>query len=507
MLKQSDLNRSAMNRTLLLSIHFYEGWYYGAGDWPPAPARLFQALVSGAAIGCQLADEYKAALEWLEALEAPVIVAPIAHQGQAFKNYVPNNNLDSVGNDPKRVVEIRDAKSIRPHIFDSHVPLLFAWRFDSSESAEESARVVCKIAERLYQLGRGVDMAWAYAELLDANDIESSVACNGCVAIYRPSKNGAGKELLSPQKGSLASLKARFEANRSRFTIITEKKRNQICFSLPPKPRFAKIAYDAPPRRFLFEIRAATNEESFVALPCTQSAELVVSLRDKAVDRLRETLYEKADTINRVLIGRGATEADKSARIRIVPIPSIGHSHADRAIRRVLVEVPSNCPLRADDVEWAFSGIECIDPTTGEIIWNLVYSKELGMLNHYGIGDSGQNGFQVWRTITPAALPIIRKGRRITGTMRLKHERKLARTVMQALRHTGVTIPVDSIHVQHEPFDRNSVRAEKFVMPERFSERGLHHIEIVFTQPLHGPLVIGNGRYLGLGLMAPKIDV
>ena len=44
-------------------------------------------------------------------------------------------------------------------------------------------------------------------------------------------------------------------------------------------------------------------------------------------------------------------------------------------------------------------------------------------------------------------------------------------------------------------------------MPERFVARGLHHVEIAFAQAVRGPLVIGNGRYLGLGLMAPQKDI
>ena len=77
---------------------------------------------------------------------------------------------------------------------------------------------------------------------------------------------------------------------------------------------------------------------------------------------------------------------------------------------------------------------------------------------------------------------------------------------MQALRHAGVAVPVESIRVQREPFDRNGARAEEFAVPERFAARGLHHVEIAFAQAVRGPLVIGNGRYLGLGLMAPQKD-
>lgn len=489
-----------MNDALLISIRFHDGRYHGAGDWPPAPARLFQALVAGVARGIKLADKDAAALEWLEKLDAPVIATPVARIGQSCKTYVPNNDLDAVSGDLKRIGEIRTAKNIRPHIFDSETPLLFVWTFKGGEDDNGNARTICQIAEQLYQLGRGVDMAWAWAEVLDASEVETRLARHGGV-VHSPSKGEAGKARLCPRKGSLASLKERYDANRTRFTYMEGRKVQQL-FSQPPKPRFTKVAYDTPPRHVLFELRAVTHDESFVPWPSIKAVELVAALRDKAASRLKEVLPEKAGEIDRVLIGREATEADKTARVRILPLPSIGHVHADRAIRRVLVEVPPNCPLRADDMAWAFSGLDEIDP-----LWNLVRAAEHGMLGHYGVGESEQNAFRVWRTITPAALPVMRMGRGTAGAKRVAGEAKAARAVVQALRHAGVAVPVESIRVQREPFDRNGARAEEFAMPERFVARGLHHVEIAFAQAVRGPLVIGNGRYLGLGLMAPQKDI
>ena len=40
----------------------------------------------------------------------------------------------------------------------------------------------------------------------------------------------------------------------------------------------------------------------------------------------------------------------------------------------------------------------------------------------------------------------------------------------------------------------------------RFAKERLWHVEIAFAEPQRGPLVIGDGRYLGLGLMAPLQD-
>ena len=289
-----------MNDALLLSIRFHDGRYHGAGNWPPAPARLFQALVAGAARGFQLADKDVVALEWLETLDAPVIAAPTVREGQSFTNFVPNNDLDKYDGDPRKIGEIRTPKTVRPHMFNAETPLLFIWTFDNDPSSEDHARTVCQIAERLYQLGRGVDMAWAWGELLDADEVKTRLARHGG-AVYRPSKNGTDKALFCPAKGSLASLKVRYGANRTRFTYTGK----QQLFSQPPKPRFAKIAYDAPTGHFLFEMREATSAESFAPWPSPNAAELVVALRDKAADRLKMCYPKKPERLTACLLAAG----------------------------------------------------------------------------------------------------------------------------------------------------------------------------------------------------------
>lgn len=496
-----------MPRVLLIAVRFHDGRYHGAGDWPPSPARLFQALVAGAACGRALTEADKAALAWLETLDAPLVATPTVRNGQGFKNYVPNNDLDAVGGDPRRIGGIRAPKMIKPRLFDATNGLLYAWNFEGNGTAENHARIVCKIAERLYQLGRGVDMAWAWGEVLDENEIEARLARHGGV-LHRPSKDGAGSPLLCPQDGSLTSLEARFDANRERLTKIGNGTKVQRLFSQAPKPRFVSIAYDSPPRRFLFDLRATTPDAPFVPWPFTRVAALVMHLRDRAAKRLQNALPKEEAKIDRVLIGRNAAEADKAARVRIVPLPSIGHQQADHAIRRVLVDIPPNCPLRADDLAWAFSGLDGeIDPETGEILSVLVPTEDHEMLTHYGINDAEQDAFRLWRTVTPAALPVMRPLGKIGGGTRARSEAKTAFEVGQALRHVGIMTKVNTTRVQREPFERKGERAEAFTVPERFAARGLHHVEVAFAEAVRGPLIIGDGRYMGLGLMAPVKDV
>jgi CRISPR-associated protein Csb2 len=115
--------------------------------------------------------------------------------------------------------------------------------------------------------------------------------------------------------------------------------------------------------------------------------------------------------------------------------------------------------------------------------------------------------------VTPAALPEGAKRRRIEPT-RLREEAKrgaerrseqeqAAGAVVQALRHAEVQGHPMSIRAQREPFEAHGERVEAFSPGTRFPKERLWHVEITFEEPVTGSLVIGDGRYCGLGLMAP----
>ncbi len=500
---------------LLITVRFHDGRYHGRPDWPPSPARLFQALVAGAGRGRELDDVDADALRWLEKLAPPVIAAPFHRPGQGFSNFVPNNDLDAVGGDPANVGKIRTAKQIKPVLFDAETPLHYVWTLNAGD--DQDAKRVCAMAERLYQLGRGVDMAWATGDIVDDEQAETQIrAYDGM--IHRPG-GATGQALAAPMSGTLCSLIARHQ--HQRFEHLPSNRTTSQVFRQPPKPLLQQIAYDSPPKRLLFDL---VGDMAPVTL--TDIVELTRNVRDAAAQRLSEALPDWHGEIERCLVGRGADEADKLRRISILPLPSIGHPHVSPAIRRVLVNIPAACPLRVDDLAWAFSGLEVVsasmDQDTGEITEQLTLSSatDRGMFRHYGIGEA--NGQRLWRTVTPLALPVSRRridpARRVagdgrpadvkSGSERSEENKNAAASLRQALRQAGVQAEVGSIRLQCEPFSGKGARAEAFepdneVLRKRFSKHRLWHAEILLSAPQMGPLIIGDGRYLGLGLMAP----
>ncbi len=501
-----------MSRALLITVRLHDSRYHGMGDGPPSPARLFQALVAGAGLSGPLGMEDDKAMEWLERRDPPTIASPVMVNGKSFRNAVPNNDLDTVDGNLQRMAQIRTWKPITPRVFDVGTPLLYAWSFDKDDESDRQAQQICAIAERLYQFGRGVDMAWAWGEVLRQGELEARLS-NYPGLVHRPSNGGTGKTLACPKPGTLESLKERYAASSQRFRPEGTGSVARHLFFQPPKPRFVQVAYESPPSRRLYELRQGTADAPFGAWPLARASRLVGWLRDGGAKRLRDALPDRSSEIERILVGRkadGADDGPTSLRVRIVPLPSIGHYHADQQIRRVLIEVPAGCPLRADDVYWAFCGLDIVDTETGEVLI-LTPTADESMLAHYGVTDGVRS--RAWRTVTPTALPEQARRRRIDpahvtaeakdGAERAAEEARAAAAVLQAVRQADVRTGAEAIRVQREPFEAHGERVEAFAPGTRFAKERLWHVEIVFSAPVAGPVIIGDGRFLGLGVMAP----
>ena len=294
---------------------------------------------------------------------------------------------------------------------------------------------------------------------------------------------------------------------RNRFRTGGTNRKPVRVFVQPPKPLLAKVAYDARPLRLVFDLRKGADV--FAPWPLSTAAALVETVRDMAASRLCDAAPDLAAGVERYLIGRGATNADKAMRVWIMPIPSVGHPDVEMTIRRVAIYVPQSCPLKADDLAWAFSQVAWTDEDG-------VIERELRQADDDRMVGRFERRGKRWRSVTPFALPTARR-RRIEparraeeakgGIERAREEARAAAAVRQALRHAGIRAPVGAAQVQREPLHRRGERAEAFATGTRFPKEALWHVEMTFAEPVAGPLVLGDGRYLGLGLMCPSDPV
>lgn len=492
-----------MTDTLVVTVHLLGEAYNGTGDWPPAPSRLFQALVAGAARGRQIDDADRAVLLWLEGLPPPRIAAPIAVPTPVPAAWVPNNDLDSIGEPADKIIRrgdktgpaisfVRVAKRTERRRIEVPAPILYVYAVETPPPSG-----VEDLAERLYRLGRGDDPAFASAELTTLAAAEERFVAHPGV-LHVPAGTGA---VPVPVVGTLASLEERQAKTLARFQIEGQGLRARTIFVQPPKAIFGRVGYGTPPRRLAFDINSG---DRFAPMPLRHAAVLVDGLRKAAARRLAD---DGAPDAERLIVGRGASADDLARRVTVVPVPSIGHAETDPSIRRVEVHIPPQCPLSEADVAWSFRGLVPCDPQTGEVLGHgmLVAATDRAM------GERYDGPARRWRSITPLALAASR--RRIPpdapavaakpGAERQAEEDAAAAHVRVAVAQASIRACPAEVRVQREPFGRREDMAEAFAPGTRFDKHALWHTEVTFDRPVAGPLLLGDGRFTGLGLMRP----
>ena len=485
-----------MQKVLLVTVRLHEGRYHGRDDtkaleWPPAPARVFQAMVAGVARGGSIPLAAAETLDWLETLPPPVVAAPCGTPGAGFDNFVPNNDLDATisgKNLDEAVAKTRVGKSVRPTLFDDRIPIIYKWTIGDAGIPNQAT--LRELVHGIYQLGRSVDMAWANAAILPSDEADRQLSGWGGI-LYKPTVGGeSGHYLLCPRPGFRKSLSARFDGMTSRLRVSEGRGRgSNWSFVQAPRPLVRKVCYDSAPHRFLFELRRPSSPPTFAAIPLADAADLVETARNRAASHLRAGLPGLREQVDRLLVGRGARDSDKGLRVRIVPIPSIGHKYVDMNIRRLMVLVPQACPLSPADVFWAFS----------KVVWrddDDVIVREL----HQAVDDRMASRYEGWarrwRSVTALALTKAQR-RRIDpqgvspqvkgGPERVAEEKRAAWAVAQSARHAEVSVQVARVVAQREPLDLKGERAEKFARRTRFNKHAMWHSTVTFSDKVPGP--------------------
>ena len=114
-----------------------------------------------------------------------------------------------------------------------------------------------------------------------------------------------------------------------------------------------------------------------------------------------------------------------------------------------------------------------------------------------------------WVSVTPIALPR-HPGRlgRGTGAARARAWASAESSVTLACHHVGLPEPM-SVEVSQGPLIKGAHPTRRFPafsqngQADRPVRRQLLHASVTFEHPVEGPLILGAGRFLGLGLMRP----
>ncbi len=328
---------------------------------------------------------------------------------------------------------------------------------------------------------------------------------------YVPSERG--EVVRSIRKGQLESLEfehAQHQGSKPRtlpFTAIRYRSRHTANGYTS-----GSVRPDTAGQWQMFEFLPASRR-----LPSTRTAEIAKVLR--------ATLFSYAeDPLPEGLTGhRHDGTPSSSPHVGFLPLPHIGHEHADGRLMGVAIAIPDSIDgrshrsvLRAIGTWEATHRVDRSREVRPWLYLKLGRGGRIAMIRQVAASDLVALRPKVWRgpsahwvSATPVALPthpgVLGKG---TATARAKAWRRAEKGITAACQHVGLPEP-KRVSVSFEPFIHGVRPAQHFPAFRQGDRRGrgvarrLVHASVTFAEPIAGPLVLGAGRYLGLGLMRP----
>lgn len=460
-----------------IHVQFLAGHYHGV-EWPPSPLRVMQAIVAGNARTGPIEPD-DPTLCWLEQLEHPVIHAPNIRPGMNFTVYVPRNSDDLTLLSHYKNPSFHEVQSKRRTRYDAQPtqrrwvegPLTYEWRVADPEAAHRLG----KLSHELVSLGRAEDLAFARYELSD-KALEQGPCTWSAPVIPGRIRN----PLYIPARGSLAGLVMREEARRYRneskeyvdpFVVCEE--RNYECGSDPLQRPY-----------LLYELHDLREGE---LLSWRQNEGVTVSAM------IRHALGKRVPQPYLGYATGHVEGGDLDDRLSWIPLPSIGHQHADGRIRRAMILAPrgdSYDSVRFSEIRHALAHAALVrhDVPIGTL-------EEADMVN-VEVRPYLETGRR-WHTVTP----LVTHGRTSRGGEQKGKfsPRKAEKLILQALAKAGLP-DVEEMHFQSAPFESSCRGAQDYRVPGHLASFSRFHVSVSFAEPVSGPVLVGTGRHYGLGL-------
>jgi CRISPR-associated protein Csb2 len=487
-----------MERYLCISTTFLADRYHGQ-EWPPNPARLFQALLAGARTGSYRRHWIAAesALRFLEALPAPEIVACDVTTPGSYRIAVPNNDTDGAGREWSAgrqfdLASIRTMKTVMPYETPSSTNggphVYYLWQFPADKEAIAAFQ---KTASFLHTFGWGIDMAYADSFVLEEEGRRALVSNPG-FSLHTPSNFG-NKLLDVPIPGYLDDLVVSYVRSCNRLSKSgVDPAIRSTHFGQQRYRRNGSAV--GPSARFL--LRQVDDSDRWYTVPWVSAMKVAAWMRHAAAEALRQEGYEE-QFINSYILGHGTGHGK---HISFVPVPTVRAGSSDGAVRRVMVVEPADA-----------------DGSVTTLLQQKLVSSELMMLAPDGSSTPAcsladvlrddrvfplyHNANTRWQSVTPVVLHGYNSERR---KFSLKKTEQLLYQAFEKAGHSKQSIA--ELYFQPAPFWSGTEGATAIRVPQHLRQWPRYHVAVRFSTPVHGPVLVGIGRHYGIGLFAAPRD-
>lgn len=445
-------------------------------DQLPHPARLHNAFVDAAAQGD--VDGAFEALETWDQCDPPRIMRPETADSSERVGYVPTNQHGSTVKEMwKTAYPGRIAKGPRtwPRTALAN-SVRYAW--DDSGMSDGAFHVLELLAKQIPYLGRATSpvVVRCVQGTAHVRDHETElVATDGYDGI----------EMSVARPGYTKALLVAFEQVRPAHEVL----RRWVSFVEPAPSPATHSPFDPPVVLVLDRPRDPRSVRHLTGA-------------------LRSALEKALDPGPVELHGHAAEGAiPPRHQIALVALTASVGVHADGLIRGLALIFPHNLDESTRrSVVRAAGQIEELQMGAAGVVRFEARPKSLVTLRPRTWTIESTE----WTTVTPMVSDRYLKVADETGW---------ANQVLEACRHVDLPVPTE-IDVSEVPWAPGSMRASAYdtrrplpkdpvrrAQRQRERPRPALHVRIRFSEPVSGPIVLGNMRYLGLGLCIPVAEV
>lgn len=453
---------------LTVQVSLLTGRYYSSSyndrenpEWPPHLARLYSAFVSTAFEGLNHDEKAIDALRWLEKQSPPQIFASEYTKRKAVEVQVPvNDELSSTKNGTIHPSELPIIRTRQPRFFPSITPSfpVIEYIWPTAQPTRDQIDALSKIALRISYIGHSSSL------------VSVRISSDHHKANYIPSEDGEIM-LRVPYKGSLMELELQYKLGRHPQNWLFQP------YSMGDRTSSVKIVPAFWDKFYRFSITAKTLVPIQATLGFTEAVK--AAIMSLAENPLPELIHGHA----------------KQPHMAIIGLPFIGYKYADGRLLGFAVLLP-----RLHDDEGRRSLLTAL--------------RKLKIIRMKGIGDitvsrvkpdeqrvtlqdqTWSQASRIWTTVTPILLdrfPKPAKG-------------LLAEAIIaESCQHVNCPRPTN-IHLSSyssipgvpPSWDFNTKHTSKWRINLAM------HVTLTFDTYVKGPLLLGAGRYYGLGLLKPR---
>lgn len=485
---------------LVLEVEYLSGVVFAADgqenpepDWPPQPDRVFSALVATWGAHGMCIDEGRA-LEWLEERLAPSVKVSAAAPRTSAQRFVPPNDPKSGRSGNMEVLPARRRR--QPRLFPATRPddpvVRFYWPDAQPDNATLSA--LQRLASDTSYVGHSASLTRCHFDISD-----------------------------SPIP-SMAQLPRRW-VYKGRFDELREDFRRNRRPSHGMRVKVTKPLEDAT-RRSCFSSDWIVLEHTGGTMPDIRATSIVAK-------EIRNTILSgysqigREDSIPEVVSGHTSDGSPTpKPHLAIVALPFAGtHHYADGSLLGFGLVPPRDSEIWTKESEWNPEFLRAMQKVAPfrreqeqerrELQWS-GKGRETMRLRRFELllsptletaKKSLNPELYIARARTYATVTPIVLDRHLKSKHPEEQQQEIADQIKAACRNIGLPEPLRVVADKHSaitgvPSAQPSGKAPEWMrwqLPESLASRQLTHAVIQFAEAVYGPVLLGAGRFVGLG--------